>query len=167
MRYNSGPMGADHHGFRHSVIVVFLSGMVITLGLSGCATISVRTNYLPPRGAPEPTTMEVLAGASTKGRPMADSPALRDRVAEAFRKRFPGVKLVESGGDMVVFFTIVDYVPGCLPNCKKFKTYRNWSCEVEEYRRDTLVFNLEGASYDPFYDPATACAARFAKATGR
>ena len=62
---------------------------------------------------------------------MGDDSSLHNRVADASRKQFPGVRIVESQPDMVVFFTIVDYVPGCLPNCKKFRTYRNWSCEVE------------------------------------
>jgi hypothetical protein len=64
---------------------------------------------------------------------MGDDPSLRDHVATAFQKRFPGARLVESQPDMVVFFTVVDYVPGCSPNCKKFKTYRNWTCEVMTY----------------------------------
>ncbi len=50
---------------------------------------------------------------------------------------------------MLVFFTIVDHVPGCLPNCNKFKTDRNWTCEVEIFavesdsKTETFVFNLD------------------------
>jgi hypothetical protein len=100
---------------------------------------------------------------------MKENPALRDQVAAAFRQQFPSTELVESSSDMFVMFTLVDYVPGCLPNCEKFRTYRNWSCEVEMYPREsepqtgTLVFNLEGSTYNPFYDSAANCAARFAK----
>jgi hypothetical protein len=104
---------------------------------------------------------------------MGDDPSLRDRVATAFQKQFPGARLVEFQPDMVVFFTLVDYVPGCLPDCKKFKTYRNWSCEVVNYARDshpetdTMVFNLEGSTYNPFYDLASNCASELSKVSGR
>lgn len=164
-------MTTHRRGFCRSGIWPFLLGIVLATNTAGCATIHVRTNYAPPTGAPAPRTMEVFASSSIKGRPMARSDSLRERVALAFRNRFPNLRLVESNGDISVFFTIVDYVPGCLPNCKKFKTYRNWSCEVEEYPkepgRNTLVFNLDGSTYDPFYDPVTGCSSQFAKVTGR
>jgi hypothetical protein len=100
---------------------------------------------------------------------MGDDSTLRDRVATAFQKQFPGIRSDESEPDMVVFFTIVDYVPGCLPNCKKFKTYRNWTCEVEifavksESKTDTFVFNLDGSTYNPFHNPAANCASQLTK----
>ena len=100
---------------------------------------------------------------------MGEDSILRDRVAKAFQKQFPSTRVVESEPDMVVFFTIVDYVPGCLPNCKKFKTYRNWSCEVEifavesESKAHTLVFNLDGSTYNPFHDPVANCASELTK----
>jgi hypothetical protein len=66
------------------------------------------------------------------------------------------------------YFNIVDYVPGYSPNCQKFRTYRNWNCEVEVFWRSEpktqpVVFNWGGFSYNPLYDPAANCAARFAK----
>jgi hypothetical protein len=100
---------------------------------------------------------------------MGDDPALRNRVADAFQKQFPGVRIVDSQPDMVVFFTIVDYVPGCLPDCKKFRTYRNWSCEVERFPREsnsearTLLFNIDGSSYNPFFNQASDCASELSK----
>ncbi len=100
---------------------------------------------------------------------MGDDSTLHDRVAKAFRQQFPGIRSDESQPDMVVYLTIVDYVPGCLPNCKKFKTYRNWSCEVEifavesESKTETFVFNLDGSSYNPFHDPAANCASQLRK----
>jgi hypothetical protein len=139
------------------------------IGAAGCATIEVRTNYTPPHGKAEPRTIQVLANSSIKHSPMKENSSLRDQVAAAFRQRFPNAGLVESKPDIVVFFTIVDYVPGCLPNCEKFRTYRNWTCEVEMFPREsepetgTLVFNLDGSTYNPLYDPAANCAARFAK----
>ena len=68
---------------------------------------------------------------------MGEDPTLRERVAKAFQRKFPPTRLVESQPDMVVFFAIVDYVPDCLPNCKNFKTYRNWSCEVEIFAAES------------------------------
>ncbi len=100
---------------------------------------------------------------------MGDDPSLRNRVDDAFQKQFPGVRMDDSQPDMVVFFTIVDYVPGCSPNCKKFRTYRNWSCEVERFPREsnsearTLVFNIDGASYNPFFNQASDCASQLSK----
>jgi hypothetical protein len=51
---------------------------------------------------------------------MGEDPTLRDRVAKALQRKFPRTRLVESQPDMVMFFVIVDYVPDCLPNSKKF-----------------------------------------------
>jgi hypothetical protein len=141
----------------------------VAIGAAGCATTEVRTNYTPPHHKPEPRTVQILASSSIKHSPMKENSSLRDQVAAAFRQRFPNAELVESKPDMVVFFTMVDYVPGCKPNCKKFQTYRNWNCEVEMFPREsepeagTLVFNLEGSTYNPLYDPAVNCAAQFAK----
>jgi len=149
--------------------VLRLLFILVAIDAAGCATIDERTNFTPTRGKPGPRTVQVFASSSIKNRPMKENPSLRDQVAAAFRQRFPNAKLVESNSDMVVFFTVVDYVPGCSPNCGKFRTYRNWSCEVEMFPResepqtDTLVFNIDGSTYNPFYDPAANCAARFAK----
>ena len=71
-----------------------------------------------------------------------------------------------------MIFTMVDYVPGCSPNRGKFRTYRNWSCEVMAYPREsnsevgTIVFNLEGYTYNPFYDQASNCASQLSKVSG-
>ena len=100
---------------------------------------------------------------------MGEDPTLRNKLAEAFQKQFPGARIVESQSDMFVILTMVDYVPGCLPNCKKFRTYRNWSCEVMSYAREsspdarTMVFNVNGASYNPFYNQASDCASQLSK----
>ncbi len=142
------------------------------VGATGCTTLNVRTNSVPPPDAITPRTLQVFASSSIGGRPMGDDPSLRNRLAEAFQKQFPGARIVESKPDMVVFLTIVDYVPGCSPDCKKFRTYRNWSCEVMSYAREsnpetsTMVFNIEGSSYNPFYNQASDCASRLSKASG-
>jgi len=143
------------------------------IGTAGCTTTEERTNYTPPHGKSEPRTVQIFAGSSLKRKPTAgpldDNPYLRDDLAAAFRHRFPNLQVVESRPDMVVYFNIVDYVPGCAPNCQKFRTYRNWNCEVEVFWRSepttqTLVFNWGGSTYNPLYDPTANCAARFAKA---
>ena len=148
------------YGFSFAVLVV---------ATAGCSSQEVRTNLVRLRGTPAPPTIQIFASSSIGGHPMGDDFPLRDRVAKAFREEFPTTRLVDSSPDMVVFFTIVDYVPGCLPNCKKFKTYRNWNCEVEifnvesEIKPDTLVFNLDGSTYNPFYNHASNCASELTK----
>jgi hypothetical protein len=142
------------------------------IGATGCTTLNSSINFVPPPGTPTPGTIQVLASSSIAGHPMSDDPSLRDRVAAAFQEQFPGSRLVESQPDMVVIFTIVDYVLGCLPNCGKFRTYRNWSCEVMAYATasnpevDTIVFNLDGSTYNPFYDQASNCASQLSKVSG-
>ena len=149
-------------------VVCFL----IAVGGAGCTKLDSRINFVPPGGVFTPRTIEIFASSSIAHRPMSDDPSLRARVTTAFQKQFPGTRLVESRPDMVVFFTIVDYVPGCLPNCRRFRTYRNWSCEVEAYPRDsnsevgTMVFNLDGSTYNPLYDQASNCASQLSKTSG-
>jgi hypothetical protein len=139
---------------------------------TGCTTLNVRSNFVPLPDTLTLRTLQVFASSSIGGRPMDDDPSLRNRLAEAFQKQFPGARIVESQPDMVVFLTIVDYVPGCLPDCKKFRTYRSWSCEVMSYAREstpearTMVFNVEGASYNPFYNQASDCASQLSKMSG-
>jgi|SRR5271156_6805063 len=145
--------------------VLFLVAVLET----GCTTLNVRSNFVPSPDALTPRTLQIFASSSIGGRPIGDDPALRNRVADAFQKQFPGVRIVDSQSDMVVFFTIVDYVPGCLPDCKKFRTYRNWSCEVERSPREsnsearTLLFNIDGSSYNPFFNQASDCASELSK----
>jgi hypothetical protein len=143
----------------------------VAIGAAGCATTEERANYTPAHRKPEPRTIQVFAASSLKHPDLypREDPTLRNQVFAAFRKRFPTAELVESKPDVVVFFNIVNYEPGCLPNCGKFRTYRNWGCEVEAFTRDseanadTLVFNFDGHTYNPLYDPVANCAARFAK----
>jgi hypothetical protein len=145
---------------------------LVVVGGTGCTTLSMRSNFVPPQDALTPRTLHVFASSSIGGRPMSDDPSLRNRLADAFQKQFPGARIVESEPDMVVFLTISDYVPGCLPDCKKFRTYRNWSCEVMSYAREsnqeakTLVFNIEGSSYNPFFNQASDCASQLSKLSG-
>src|ERR1700683_1768341 len=82
----------------------------VAVWAAGCATTHERTNYTPPHGKAEPRTVQVFASSSIKHSPMKENSSLRDQVAAAFRQRFPNAELVESKPDMVIFFTIVDYV---------------------------------------------------------
>ena len=128
--------------------VISALSIFAVFGVGGCSSHEIRTNVGQLRGTPAPQTMQILASSSIGGRPMGEDTSLRDGVAKAFQKQFPGTRLVESQPHMVVFFTIVDYVPGCLPNCKKFKTYRNWTCEVEIFAAEcgfAFVGGREGA----------------------
>ncbi len=151
--------------------IVKILPLLLVLSAVGCTKQQVRINSVPQPGAISPRTIQIEASSSISGHPMGDNPSLRSRVTVAFQKQFPGARVVLSSTDMLVFFTIVDYVPGCLPNCKKFKTYRNWSCEVMIYPRDaqpntdTIVFNLDGSTYNPFHNPASSCASRLFKAS--
>ena len=143
--------------------------LLVVISATGCSSHHVRTNLTKLRRTPAPRTIQIFASSSIGGRPMRDDPTLQERVTKAFRQRFPGIRSDESQPDMVVYFTIVDYVPGCLPNCKKFKTYRNWTCEVEifavesESKTDAFVFNLDCSTYNPFHNPAANCASQLTK----
>ena len=97
---------------------------------------------------------------------MTDSPEFRMRLASALREEFPSAKLVDSGGEVYVIFTIVDYVPGCLPDCHSFRTYRNWSCEIMMFNKQhtpILPFNVKGSTYNPWFDPGENCIREFAR----
>jgi hypothetical protein len=148
-----------------------LSLLLVVGTAAGCTTEKVRMDLVPQQGTLAPRTIQIEASSSIDGRPMSDDLSLRERVATAFQKQFPDARLVRSEPDMVVFFTIVDYVPGCSPNCKNPKNYRNWSCEVMIYptssnpEAHTIVFNLDGATYNPFYNPASNCASQLLKAS--
>lgn len=157
---------SDRQNMAQRRVISALSLLTLLISAVGCSSHHVRTNLSKLGGTPAPQTIQIFASSSIGGRPMGDDSAFNDRVTKAFRQQFPGIRSDESQPDMVVFFTIVDYVPGCLPNCKKFKTYRNWTCEVEifavksESKTDTFVFNLDGSTYNPFHDPAANCASQ-------
>jgi hypothetical protein len=149
--------------------VISVLSLLVVFSATGCSSHHIRTNLSKLRGTPAPRTIQIFASSSIGGRPMGDDSTVRSRVAEAFQQQFRGIRSDESKPDMVVFFTIVDYVPGCLPNCKKFRTYRNWTCEVEIFSvesasgTDSLVFNLDGTTYNPFHNPAANCSAQLTK----
>jgi|SRR5579862_7566092 len=81
-----------------SKILFFLAAVCGT----GCTSLSVRSDSVPPLDALTPRTLQVSASSSIGGRPMGDDPILRNKLAEAFQKQFPGVRIVESQSDMFV-----------------------------------------------------------------
>jgi|SRR2546422_3973279 len=119
--------------------------------------------------------VEISASSSIGGKPMADSLEFHKRLASALKKELPSTEVVESGGDIFIIFIIVDYVPGCLPNCDKPRTYRNWRCEIMNFMplrqsgRDAsgAPFNVGGSSYNPWFDPAENCIHEFANLARR
>src|SRR5258708_2783018 len=91
--------------------------LLVVGAAAGCTTEKVRMDLVPQQGTFAPRTIQIEASSSIDGRPMGDDLSLRERVATGFHKQFPDARLVQSQPDMAVFFTIVDYVPGCSPNC--------------------------------------------------
>lgn len=150
-----------------------LSLIMVAMVTIGCTTLRTRPGYVSPRDVATLRTIEITARSSIAGRPMADDPSLRNRVAAAFRKQFPSARLVESQSDIQVIFVMVDYVPGCSPNCRKFKTYCSWTCEVTTQPKDprigalAMAFELEGSTYNPLFDPAASCTREFGNYTRR
>lgn len=106
-------------------LVISALSLLLIICATGCSSKHVRTNLARLRETPPPRPIQIFANSSISGRPMREDAPLRDQVTKAFQKQFPGAELDESRPGMVVFFTMVDYVPGCSPKCKKFKTYRN------------------------------------------
>ena len=94
-------------------MLVLRAGIALIMLTSSLAEI-----HTTPGGASPDTsvrTFEISASSSIGGRPMANSRDFRKRLASAMKKVFPSAKLVRSGGDVFIIFTIVDYVPGCMP----------------------------------------------------
>ena len=136
-----------------------------------CTEINTRAGFASHAAQGAIRTAEITASSSIGGQPMAENQEFRAHLAAAFKKEFPSAEVVDSRGDIDIIFTIVDYVPGCLPHCDKVRTYRNWSCEIMGFvsssDRDVpdsgLPFNLDGTTYNPWFDPAAICIQEFAK----
>jgi hypothetical protein len=147
--------------------------LVLALALlaSSCTKIRTRPGFASSDAVASIRKAEISASSSIGGRPMAESAEFRMRLASALKTEFPSAELVESRGDIFIIFTIVDYVPGCLPNCDAPRTYRNWSCEIMSFmpsKQSSLVpsgvpFNVDGSTYNPWFDPAENCIREFAK----
>jgi hypothetical protein len=92
---------------------------------------------------------------------MDDDPHLVQELASAVRRYFPQVALVEGLADLHIIFVLVDYEPGCAPNCDRFRTYRNWSCTA--ITRSAQAFGLNGSTYNPLVSPTDDCMKRLAR----
>jgi hypothetical protein len=79
---------------KRTTILRILSSLIV-ICVTGCTSLNSRINFVPPRGALTPGTIQMLASSSISGHPMSNDPSLRDRVAAAFQKQFPGTRLVE------------------------------------------------------------------------
>jgi hypothetical protein len=113
---------------------------------------------------PKPLTLSVAASSSIRERQRSpqDDSRLQRKLETEIRKRLESARLVrfaEDEDDYSIIFVMVDYVPGCDPNCAKFFTYRNWSCTVLSGRGQ--AFKVDGATHNPFFSPTSDCVSRF------
>jgi hypothetical protein len=108
--------------------------------------------------------LSVTASSSIRERQQLprDDLGLQRKLETDIRKRLTGARVVrfaEDEDDYSIIFVMVDYVPGCAPNCAKFFTYRNWSCSV--LTRRGQAFAIEGSTYNPLFSPTSDCVSRF------
>ena len=94
---------------------------------------------------------------------MDDDLHLLRELAAAVHRYFPEAAVVEDSADLHIIIVLVDYEPGCAPNCGKFRTYRNWSCTVLTRVPFAQAFALNGSSYNPFLSPTNDCLKRLAR----
>jgi hypothetical protein len=62
----------------------------------------------------------VSVSSGLHGRPIADDPTLLDQLRLELQREFPATPIVKDAGDTQIIFVLLDYVPGCLPNCDRF-----------------------------------------------
>jgi hypothetical protein len=147
------------------------SVLAMMLVVLACTETNTRAGFASHAAQGAIRTAEITANSSIGGQPMAENQEFRTRLAAAFKKEFTSAEVVDLRGDIYIIFTIVDYVPGCLPNCDKVRVYRNWSCEIMGFISSSdsdvvdsgLPFNLNGTTYNPWFDPAANCIQEFAK----
>ena len=140
---------------------LIMSALVAT---AGCTTIHPRQRTVPLQQLRTPHTIAVTASSALSGRPMTDDSLLIRQIIAAVWRRLPGTQVVAWDADsseMQLIFVMVDYVPGCKPNCGKFPTYRNWSCTV--LSGFGQAFALDGETYDPFYSATDNCLSGLAR----
>jgi len=145
--------------------------LALVLGASSCTSIHTSPGFASSDAVGVIRKVELSASSSIGGSPIADSPEFRMRLASALKTHFPSAEVVESDPEIFVIFTIVDYVPGCLPNCDKSRAYRNWSCEIMNFMPSKLPgpaawglpFKIDGSTYNPWFHPAEKCIHEFAK----
>jgi len=138
--------------------------LCLTVAAGGCTSVTPGVRTVGLQDLPKPLTLSVTASSSIRGRqhPPQDDRSLQRKMEAEIRKRLAGARLVrfaEDEDDYSIIFVMVDYVPGCSPNCAKFPTYRNWSCSVLSGQGQ--AFELDGSTYNPFFSPTSDCVSRF------
>ena len=150
---------------RHCVAIVVFASI-----FSACSHVQLNTCCVPLESVPQFRTIEIIGVSSAlHGNPMKDDPVLLTDLRRELRRQFPSARLVDSGGDIQIIFILVDYEPGCLPNCGRFPTYRNWSGEVLTWmprsgtneRSGTQVVGIDGWTYNPLISPIRAFVEQF------
>ena len=129
-----------------------------------CApSIQLKPATVTPEQLQPPRTISLSASSSVHKRQMGDDAQLLRKLSVAVRQHLPQVTVVSDLGDLDVIVVLVDYEPGCAPNCGKFPTYRNWSCTVLSRVPFAQTFALEGSSYNPFVSPTDDCVRRLSE----
>lgn len=135
-----------------------------------CSSVSVDRCCVAASTLPPFRTIEIVGVASSlHGRPVSHDPGLLAQLKRTLEQQFPNIPIVKSGGDLQIIFVMVDYVPGCLPHCRKFPTYRNWTGEVMTWIpkpgtnmvSGTQIVAFTGSSYSPFTNHVTTFVSRF------
>jgi len=141
---------------RRTVLALVLASTAST----GCTTVMFKQGYAPLAEIETSGTVSLDASSAKGGGYVADDPSLLAQLTASVRRHLPEASVVMEAGDLHVILVVVDYVPGCAPNCRKFPTYRNWSCTVLVPRAQ--VFGVEGETYNPFFSVSEHCLSRFA-----
>jgi len=140
----------------------WLLAFVAVIAQSGCTHVIEKPSYAPVAQLRTPRTLSLSASSAIGKSPMADDAGLLKNLEQAARRSFPHTSVVDDNADLHVIAVVVDYEPGCSPHCRKFPTYRNWSCTVLSKAPFAQAFGLEGSSYNPFVSPARDCMSRLA-----
>ena len=138
--------------------------LCLTVATGGCTSVMPGVRTVGLQDLPKPLALSVTASSSIRERQHwpQDDLGLQRKLETEIRKSLAGARLVrfaEDEDDYSIIFVMVDYVPGCDPNCAKFFTYRNWSCSV--LARRGQAFEVEGSTYNPFFSPTSDCVSRF------
>ena len=167
----SGSGGVGAEGVSHNVSAVSNADMsrssvavLLSMGTLACGpSIHPRLATVTPEQLKPPRTISLSASSSLHGPSIADDAQLLRKLTAAVHRYLPQVSVVDGLGDLDVIVVIVNYEPGCAPNCTKFPTYRNWSCTVLSFGPPAQAFALEGSTYNPFVSPTDDCIRRLSE----
>jgi hypothetical protein len=148
-----------HGPLRAAVDAICLAAVLCVVG---CSSLTLDTCCVPASSLPPFRTIEIVgAGSSLHGRPIEDNKALVAELRRELKQEFPAASIVDSDADIQIMFVMVDYVPGCRPDCRRFSTYRNWTGEVMTWipgpESNTVsgsqVVAISGTTYNPLHRP--------------